>query len=202
MTDRERTVTTGATGRAEHGPETATVQVSATGRGSSPGSAREAAVERAAAVRDALSNVSHERVRTTGFRTRESRPPQADQAPYEATESLAVDADPANADSVVVAVTREGATVNDVEFSLTEETRRDLRERALADAAASARRQAATLAGAEGLTVGEAVAMTASEVRSGRGAPMSAEYGSAADFQPGPVEITAEVEVVFELVDG
>lgn len=202
MTERERTVTTEATGRAEHEPETAAVTVDTTGRGSSPGAAREAAVERTAAVRDALSDVAHERVRTTGFRSRESRRPQEDQAPYEATESLAVDVDPENADDVVVAVTSEGATVDDVDFSLTETTRRELRVEALSDAAASARRQAETLAAAEELVVGEAVEMTASEARSRRGGEQLESGGSAADFQPGPVEIVAEVEVVLGLAEG
>jgi hypothetical protein len=201
MTERARTVTTGATGRAEHDPETATVKVGATGRGSTPRRARETAAERAAAVREALADVAHDRVRTTDFRSGETQQRQPEQPPYEATELLAVDTAPESADAVVVAATEAGATVNGVDFSLTEPTRRDVRAGALSDAMVSARRQAETLAAAEGLAVGGAVEVTASELRSRRGTPMGAESGPATGFRPGPVAVTADVEVCFELVE-
>ncbi len=204
MTGQQRTVTTSVTGRASHEPEQATVTVSATGRGPDAETAREAAVEQAAAVRDALADVAHERVRTTGFQTRRRPPHREEQPPYQGVESLAVDADPADGDSVVVAVTGAGATVDEVAFSLAAATRRETRRRALSDAMASARRQAETVAAAEGLAVGAVRDATAGDVRSpGRGVALQAseDSGSAADFQPGPVEITADVEVVYALVE-
>ncbi len=201
MAGQQRTVTTSVTGRASHEPEQATVTVSATGRGPDAETAREAAVEQAAAVRDALADVAHERVRTTGFRTRRRPPHGEEQPPYQGVESLAVDADPADGDSVVVAVTGAGATVDEVEFALTAATRRETRQRALSDAMASARRQAETVAAAEGLGVGAVRDVTTSEVRrEGRGTVLDSK-SSAADFQPGPVEITADVEVVYALVE-
>jgi uncharacterized protein YggE len=152
----ERTLTTDATSTRTAPPDLGAVEVTATGTGGTPPAAREAAADRAATVRGSLSGVvDEEHVGTTEFDLTEGSSlfDEECEAPFRATERLAVECPPARARDAVVAATDAGGTVEAVRLDLREETRRAVHVEALADAMALARRKAEAAARAEGLSV-------------------------------------------------
>jgi uncharacterized protein YggE len=202
------TIVTGATGSATGDPDRAEVAVTAEHAAADARTASEAVADRASAVRDALADlgVADDRVRTTRYDVRErhrggepSREPE-----YRARHTLAVTVDDVDAAGNVVDATVEaGATrVDSVEFTFSDDRRRELRSRALADAMTKAREQAAAIADSEGFEV-----RTVEHVETqGDQGPRPQREALAADaaggdgtaFESGPVEVTARVEVTYE----
>lgn len=200
-----RTIRTDAVGRREARPELATVVVTASGDGESAVDARATARDRALAIRESVTAVSEECLRTVTCRVEaasEFFEPDTD-APYLAEEKLHVDCTPERAEDVVVAVTEAGGTVQDVRFELHDAVRRELEDEALAAAMERAREKAERVAAAEGLAVS-----AVREVTTGNGdegmQPIAEEALAgipATDFRPDPIAVTATVEAVYELVE-
>jgi len=194
----ERTVTTNGTGRRDAAPEQAHVEITAEGGGESPGTARRQATDLGATVLDALPG---DLGRTTGIRADEEVF-EDDKPPYTATQTIEVTCTPDEASDVVVAATDEGASVRDVTFGLTDPTAERLHDEALIDAMADARRKAAQLAAAEGMAVGsvrEVTTVDPSGMYSLVESALDAGPGDDFEFHPGPVDVLAEVEVVYDL---
>jgi len=121
---------------------------------------------------------------------------------YEAVHAFRVEVAPERAGEVVdLAVSGGADRVDGVQFTLADETRADLRERALTDAVDAARADADAIAAAADLTVtGVARASTGGSytpVYDVRFAEGGAADGAATTFEPGPVTVTATVRVTY-----
>jgi hypothetical protein len=213
----ERTATVGATGRAEGLPDRASVAFRVQGVDEAVGVARQRATDAATALFDVLARegVPEEAVGTRRFSVDERDPDapgatdRAGTDPDAPTEYVArqfvgyrtTDLDGLDV-VVTAAVDDAGAGVERVSFGFQESTRRALREAALADAMASARRQATTLADAEGLTVDRALSVEADESRGGAERGLAVDTGrgrSPVDLSPERETLTARVKVVYAL---
>lgn len=202
------TVTTDATGRRTESPELAMVEVRATGEGDTAAVARRAVRDRAATVRESLTEqgLPPDQVDTVELRvedTSQAFDPDTD-APYRAVERLRVDCAPGVAREVVVAATDAGGTVSTVEFDLRENTRRRVEEDALDAAMERAREKAQRLASAEGLAVGGVREVTSREDEPGTSSIVDEALAAGGDIElrPEPVVVSETVAVVYELVEG
>jgi uncharacterized protein YggE len=204
MTDR--TITTDASAERSAVPELSGVELRVTGDGTTTAAARRDASDRAATVRDRLTDVvDDERVRTTTVEVDETDDlfgPDTD-LPYQATERLRVDCTPDAVETVVVAATDAGAAVPTVEHALHEGRERALQEEALAAATERAREKAEHVADAEGLRVGSVRSVTTREVDTGMQSIVddALAEGSSSSLRPSPVPVSATVEVVYELTE-
>jgi hypothetical protein len=222
-TAEPRTVTVGADGRAEGLPDRASVAFRVEGVADRVADARQRATDAATALFDVLARegVPEEAVGTRQFSVGRRDPPEprpgpgphsdGDSGGSESPEYVAeqvvgyrtTDLDGLDA-VVTAAVDDAGASVDRVAFGFRESTRRDRREAALADAMASARRQATTLADAEGLSLGPVRSLETSESHGG-GDALAARHstggGSRVDLSPEREPLSARVQVTYELVD-
>lgn len=120
---------------------------------------------------------------------------------YRAVHAYAVEVAPERAGEVVdVAVGNGATTVEGVTFTLADETRAELRAQALEAAMTSARADADAIAGAADLTV--TGVHEASTVADYGYTPVfraaeSADGGAATTFEPGPVTVSATVQVTY-----
>lgn len=207
MTDR--TVTVDGEGCATATATFAAVDVWVEGRADSAAHARDRARDAEATVRDALRNegIDAEAIRTTSaqienqddaFGMNESDPD------HRALVELTVDCRPETAGDVVTTVTdaASGTGIRDVGFRVSEETHAELRRRALEDAMATARKDAAAIATPEDLAVGELLDVTTTDGSDGFESIVDDALAAGPDgFEPDPVEVTASVEATFELVE-
>lgn len=200
-----RTITADATGRREARPDLATVDVTTIGEGESAAGARAMVRDRTAAVRESLSDVPVDRIRTGESRvqdTSETFDPVTD-AQYQAKERLHVDCGPEAAETVVEAVIDAGGTVRSVEFGLHGSVYRRLQNEALAAAMERAREKADRIAAVEGLPVGEVRDVTTEDASTGMERIVDEALGSnpEVDVNPAPVSVSEAVEVVYELTE-
>jgi uncharacterized protein YggE len=160
-----RTVTVEATGRREARPELAVVELTATGTGETAAGARAIARDRAATVRESMTAVASERVRTTEIRVEETDElfDAEPDSPYKSFEHLRVDCTPDTVESVVVEGTDARASVERVDFELHDDVRRRLHDEALSAAMDRARTKAERLADTEDLSVGDVQSVTTRE---------------------------------------
>lgn len=123
---------------------------------------------------------------------------------YRAVHAFSVEVAPEDAGRIVdVAVGSGASQVDGVSFTLTDETRAELREQALTEAVTAARADADVVAAAAGLSVTGVQTISVG----GGVTPYPVVYaedaraGSAAtSFQPGPVSVTATVSVTYSAV--
>ena len=169
--------------------------------------ARQTVADHEATLRDTLlaeTSLSLEYIRATGFEVRHQEdqfdPSQTD-SDYRAVKDVQVDTQPGHAGDIVVIATDAGASVANVGFSITDSTRGDLEKQALANAMEKAREQSETLASVEDATVGTVLNV---ETREPSGMQTivddALEIGSDHDFQPSPISVSGEVEVIYELI--
>jgi len=198
-----RTITTDATARRETDPELATVEINVTGQGNEAADARALARDRAATIRDSLTAVSADQIRTVDIQVEDATEPfTADiDAQYQATERLHVECVPETTEQVVVEVTDAGGTVRSVEFQVHEQVRRQLQDEALAAAMERAREKASRLAAVEGLVVSDVQRITTTEVSTGMDSIVeeALEGSPDTDLSPAPIAVSEAVEVVYEL---
>ncbi|MFC6824013.1 SIMPL domain-containing protein [Halopelagius fulvigenes] len=185
----------------------AVISVSVTATADSANAARERVAEDADRMRQALrdAGVPDDAVETTAYRV----DPQYDHSGgnpevvgYRAVHTYSVEVEPARAGEIVDVAVGNGANeVGHVAFTLTEETRAELRQQAIERAMDAARTDAETLASASNLTLGE----VRSASTDGSNSPMyydraAAETaaGGSTSFEPGPVTVTATVSVTYE----
>lgn len=199
-----RTITTEATGRRETIPKLAVVELTAVGGGDTADGARATARDRSTTVRESMTTVDAEQIRTTDLCVEPTEVlfDAETEDEYEATERLRVDCTPDTVESVVVEATDAGGSVVGVEFELHDEERRRLRDEALTAAMERARTKAERLADAERLSVGDVRSVTTSTSSLGMEGIVVDAMSSLpdADVRPDPITVSECVEVEYELV--
>lgn len=147
----DRTVSVDATGGADAPPDRAVVRVSAVAEGDNPATVRDDLETDTDALRAnfAETGLTDDDYETTEYRVRSSRPsPREEDAPaYRGTHAFEVTLDdPDRVGAVIDATADADAEVGNIEFTLSEAVRTELREEAIANAMADARMQADAIA--------------------------------------------------------
>ena len=206
-----RTVSVSGTGEVTADADLAVVSVSVVATADAADAARRQVAADVRSMREALrdAGVADDAVTTASYRiSPEYRHDERGTDPvvtgYTAIHAFTVEVAPADAGSVVDAAVANGADrVDGVRFTLTDETRADLRADAIDRAMSAARADAEAVAAAENLSLGG--------LRSASTTPDYAPYAdvryeSAAGgadattaFEPGPVTVTADVQVVYDV---
>ena len=195
-----KTITVDAIGRSEAVPDLATVEAFTIGEGESTSDARAIVKDRATTLRASITDVSTDQIRTVNLQvqdTDEMFDPVTD-APFEATERLHIDCVPENAESVVLDVTNAGGQIQNVQFQLHQEKRRELQNNAISSAMEHAREKAEQMAAAEGLTVARVQEATTKDVSTGFDSIVDEALASNPDtnMHPAPITVSEGVEVV------
>lgn len=204
------TVTVGASGSVEAEPEQAVVRVSIRAEADQARDVREQMAERAERMRAALEGMDLEVDVVSAdydIRADRERRPEGDAATrFVGRHSfvLTVDAPDRAGDLVVTAVENGASTVDGVRFTVTEETRRQLREQALDRAMQNARAEADVLADRGGL---ELTTVASASTGSVQVTPYRAEFavadggdagGVPTSFDTGTVTVSAQVQVTYD----
>lgn len=192
------TITVGATGTVSAPPDLAVIHVAVEASAGSADAARAAVADNVSEMRTALSeaNVSDDQIRTTHFNIHTERDDNGT-VTYRAIHGFELRVPVDDAGPAVDAAVAGGATrVDGGQFTLAEETSRELRNDALEQALANARADADVIAGAIGV---EVQAVKSVETADGDIGPVFAEAGrgDGTTFDPGPVTVTAHVTVTY-----
>ena len=208
-TENDRSITVSAQGQAETQPDKAVVRIAVESVSPDATTARTQAAENVSAVKTALTElgIAEEDIRTADYRIysdRDRRPPGEEPAEpqFHARHTLVIDVtDVEAAGEVIDAAVDAGATdVQDVQFTLAEETRLTLRNEALTAAMDNARTQADTLATSAELEITGVHDVTTQDYRGPVVRYETAYAGDAAggtDISSGPVSVTAQVTVTY-----
>lgn len=193
------TLTISATGTTSAPPDLAVVDIAVEASGNSADAVRGMVADNVSQLRDAIEeeNVTDDQIRTTHFVIHTERDENGT-ITYHAVHGFEIRVAVDEAGSVVDAAVDSGATrVDSVRFTLTEETRRELRSGALEAAVTNAKFDAEVLANATG---SEIIAIRSIETADVGIGPVVTEAASSDDttFDPGPVTITAHVTVIYE----
>lgn len=192
------TITVGSAGAVTTSPDVAVVDIAVEASAPSAEVARDMVAENVSQVRDALvdAGVTDDQVRTTHFFI-SSEQNENGSITYHAAHSLEIRVPVDDAGMIVDASTDAGATrVDGVQFTLADETRRDLRDDALRAALANARADAEVIANASGVEVETVLSV---ETFEGSVGPVfvEARQSDGTTFDPGPVTVTASVTVTY-----
>jgi hypothetical protein len=206
------TITVSATGSQSAEPDKAVLSIAVQKTAADPNTARTAVAENVSSVTEALiaMGIAEDDIRTTDYRIGE-RPPtrypteteKSDEPVTYARQTLDVHlTDLDTVGSVIDTAVESGATeVRDVRFTLTDETRNDLRNEALVEAMEQARSQADTLA-----TQSEVTITGPSEITTRSGGMPIVRYETASggavasgtEIDAGPVSVETHVTVTYE----
>lgn len=151
----DRTIHVSATGSADAEPDQGVAQVAVTAEGESIAEVRDELATGTANLTAALDELGVE-YETTDYSVHESydHRDERDDPDYAGSHRFEVTFDdPEMAGTVVDAVAGADAQVRDVQLTLSEDARSELRDRAIENAMADAREQADTIAGTSGLAV-------------------------------------------------
>jgi uncharacterized protein YggE len=194
-----------ATGRVSAEADLAVVRVSVTATEDTAEAARAAVAADSERMRTALrdAGVADDAVRTTNYAIYpqyDYRSEERELTGYRAVHAYTVEVAPDRAGDVVdVAVGNGASTVDGVIFTLSEEVRADLRSQALTEAMTTARADADAIAAAADLSV--TGVREASTVADYGYAPVyraaESDAGGSTTFEPGPVTVTAMVQVTY-----
>lgn len=191
------TVSASGTGTVEAAPDRVVVRIASTARADSPAAAVAALDRNVSRFRTALreANVSDDAVRTESFDLFDQRTPNGTE--FVARQSFVVTLNDTTAAGRIIDVAVEnGATeVFGVAFTLSEETRRELRAEAIDEAVTRAREDAGAAARSAGLTI---TGVRSISVGSGGVGPFierTADAGTQID--PSPVTVSATVDVTY-----
>ena len=208
--DSVRTIDVSATGSTSAEPDLAVVTLAVEARADSADAAREQVAADVESMRQALRDlgIPDDAVTTTSFFVGpeyDHREGGRELVGYRAYHAFEVESDVGQAGAVIDAAVGSGATqVQNVRFTLTEETRSELREEALSTAVSNARADAETIASASGVSLGQLHSASTANVGYPRPIPYAAESAAGGDgastvVEPGPVEVTATVQVSYEI---
>jgi len=179
-------------------------------RADDPSAARQRVAENASGMRDALGEVgvSDDGVHSVGYTLRESREyerAEGDDVPrHYARQTFRVTVDGTDSAGEVVDAAVEGGatTVDDVSFTVSDERRAELRNDALRAAMENARSQADAVADAGDVSVGGVRSVSTADTDvspvSYERAALGGSDAGGTSIDPGPVEIDATVEVVYD----
>lgn len=213
-----------STGTPATGPDPATISVSGSGSVSvapdlavvslvvettdeSADVARAQVADDVAAVRAALTDlgIEEDAVTTASYTIQpeyDYSNDRRDLLGYRAVHALTVEADVDEAGAVIDAAVGAGAVrVNGVQFTLDEETRQSAREQALGAAMTNAGADAEAIADAADVTIDgvRSVSTTRTDVRPYEAHDVAEAADGATSIAPGPVTVTADVQVVYRL---
>lgn len=211
----DSTIRVAGSGSAEAEPNRAVVRVAVVAVADDAATARQRLAANASRMRDALNEigVDEEQITTTRYDIYQDlrRPREQGEEPrvqYRAMHAFEITVSETDeVGPVIDTAVQNGATeINDIEFTLTAERRRELEQNARRAAMADAREKARSLAGEANLTItGVKVIRTSSS-----GAPRQYETGATetatpaptaapdTDLESGPVTVVTSVEVVYE----
>lgn len=202
------TITVSDSAEVEAEPDEAVLTLLVEKTAKDPNTARTQLAENVSAVTDELEAMGfdEEAYRTTDYRIGEQDRPSPDgedrERAYVARQTIEVTTDELDSvGSVIDGTVEAGATeVRNVQFTLSEETRDDLRTEALEAASDGAAAEAQTLAAASNLDLGSAQEITTESrnspvVRYSSGMAEAAAEGT--DIDAGPVTVTATVKITY-----
>lgn len=201
------TVTAGGSATVSASPDRAVVGVAVEVTADTATEARSQVADQVNGLRDALTDAGYE-VETVAFRLSpeyDYSGQERELVGYRAYHALQFETTPDDAGSAVDLAVDNGATsVDRVQFTLSEETRAELRNEALAAAVEDARATAETVAGAADRSVGTELSMQVGSAGfqpyDGRVAyETAADAGGSTSFEPGSVTVSASVTVTYEL---
>ena len=207
-TNANRTVSVDATGEADAAPDQAVVRVAATAEGDDPQAVRDDLAANSDALREELSNAGVEpgQYETDEYRIRERRRPpreeDGDAPDYRGVHGFVVTLeDPQRASEVIDAAANASAEIEVVRFTLSEDRRTELRERAIEDAMDDARSQAEAIAENGNLEVTSVASVDASQqryrpVEYEAAAPQAAD-ASGTEVETGDVSVSYQVQVTY-----
>lgn len=200
--ERAQTITVSAVGTAETPPDQMTVQVAVEASGDNAAAVRQQVAANASQLRSALHEIgiSDDQIRTTGY----DLSWDDDSLTYNGHHTFTITVtNPKRTGTVIDTAVRNGAdTVENVRFTLSEETRRSLRTQALQEAMDAARGKADTLARSAGMRI-TGVHTVQTGARFDRPHPVvapgvSAEaMGASTHIESGPVRTRVQVQVVY-----
>ncbi len=206
------TITVGTTGQVEAEPDKAVVRLAVEARSDDPGTARTRVGENVSAVKAALDEIgiNESAIRTEDFRISEDhrrRPRKPDAEPkttYRASHRLTVEVDDVDQTGEVIdtAVDSGSAEIHDIQFTLADDTRQELRNGALDNAMANARTQADTIANSADLQIVGVHSVTTEDIRYprhrvGLEAYAGGDGAGGTELSSGPVSVTASVTVTY-----
>jgi hypothetical protein len=208
-TDR-RSITVSANGQAEAQPDKAVLRLSVEATSPDATTARTQVAENVSAVKTALAElgIEEDQIRTTDYRIyRDDRRPEPgmEEQPepvFRARHTLSIDIDDVDAvGQVIDAAVDAGATdIHNVQFTLSTETRQELRNEALTAAMDNARGQADTLAQSADLSITGVHDVSTTDY-SGPvyryETAMAAGGSGGTDISSGPVTVNAQVTVTY-----
>lgn len=207
-----QTVKVGASGQVQAAPDRAVVRVAVTARADSVETVRRQLAENASQLRTALrdAGLESDQITTTRFdisrnHRHEKRPSEPE---FEGQHAFTVTVNETDrAGEIVVAAVENGATrVMDVRFTISQDTRRDLRERALSRAVENARGKAAVAANGTGLELAGVRTVQTAEFSAQPVRRTDVEFtavasdaggGTPTSFEGGTVTVTADAVVVY-----
>ena len=206
----EPTAEVAASGSIEADPYQAIVRVRVVVPGDNVSIVRQRLAENASSMRDAFEAVDDVELRSTDYdidRNRRGRRSERSEEPeYIGRHSFELTVeDPDRAGTVIVTAVENGATeVDGVRYALSEETRTELRDRALSEAMGSARAQAETIARESNLVVTGVHSVSTTDVNTipvRREVALAGDAGAGASttLDGGQVTVTAQVVVTYEL---
>ncbi|WP_049906516.1 SIMPL domain-containing protein [Halorubrum aidingense] len=157
--DLERSIDVSAGGEAVGEPDRATLRVAVTATGSTPEAVRDDLATGDSRLREALTEwgLDEDDIRTDRYDVRETHESRddPDREAYQGIHRYAIDVDDVDAVGSVIDVTVDAGAdeVQQIQFGLSEERERDVRDEALENAMANADADAETLAAASDLDV-------------------------------------------------
>lgn len=204
-TTGDSTIRVATSGQVEAQPDQAILRISVVATGDSANAVREAVAANASAMRQALreAGVSDDQIRTAYYDiSRAHRERKTGAGQYRAIHAFRITVSDTSrvGELIDVAVTNGADRVDGVQFTLSEEKRRELRKDALREAMTNARSQADVLASAANLTITEATRVQTGHVQV---RPYRVQYESAravsasTSVESGPVTVTAQVVVTY-----
>ena len=206
----ERSIEVTAAGEASAAPDRATLRVAVTATGADAEAVRDELDAEDEALRDALRDwgLDDDAIRTVQYDVRQSYETRDDpnRTRYEGIHRYAIELDDVDAvgEVIDVAVDAGADEVQRIQFGLSDEAQREVREEALETAMANADEDAAVLANASGLEV--AGVYEVSTAQSGGGAYVARGYdaagggdgGASTSVETGDVSVRVSVNVVYE----
>lgn len=202
------TISVSGVGSAEADPDLALVRVAVVSEAETAEAARDATASAVQSMRDAFrdNGVPDESVRTSYYNLQpvyDFSDERRELVGYQASHGFEIETAPDRSGEIIDLAVDNGATrIDGVQFTLTEETRAELRDVAIRDAMANARADADTIAEAAGVTVAGLHSASTGGVSF---IPFEARGGDAAEsptvIEPGPVTVSANVQVTYTIED-
>ena len=199
-----------ANGAVEAEPDATEITLAVEARADDPTVVRERVASNVSSVRDALEGVGvgDEDIHSSDYTLREARDyerNERDVPEHYARHTLRVTVNGTDSAGEIIDAAVDGGatTVSNVGFTVSDERRTELKNDALEAAMGNARSQAEAVANAGGISVGGVRSISTSDtgfspVSYDRVAFEEASDGASTSVDPGPVEIDATVEVVYD----